>query len=57
VSADVDRKKLEQSDSKYACYLCKILGLYYDYHMDAYSTKGKQSVGLIYILEDEKLND
>lgn len=40
VLSDVDRKKLEQSDSKYACYLCKILGLYYDYHMDAYSTKG-----------------
>ncbi|CAM0880345.1 unnamed protein product [Alopecurus aequalis] len=40
VLSDIDRKKLEQSDSKYARYLCKILGLYYDYHMDAYSTKG-----------------
>uniref|UniRef100_A0ACD5VCI6 Uncharacterized protein n=1 Tax=Avena sativa TaxID=4498 RepID=A0ACD5VCI6_AVESA len=40
VLSDVDRKKLEQCDSKYARYLCKILGLYYDYHMDAYSTKG-----------------
>jgi hypothetical protein len=57
VAADLDRKKLEQSGSKYARYLCKILGLYYDYHMDAYSTKGKMSVGLIYILEDEKLNN
>jgi len=40
VLSDVDRKKLEQCESKYARYLCKILGLYYDYHMDAYSTKG-----------------
>jgi len=40
ILSDVDRKKLEQSDSKYARYLSKILGLYYDYHMDAYSTTG-----------------
>ena len=53
MATDADRKKLEQSDSKYARYLCKILGLYYDYHMDAYSTKGKHSVGLIYIFEDK----
>lgn len=40
VLSDADRKKLEQSDSKYARYLCKILGLYFDYHRDAYFTKG-----------------
>lgn len=38
--SDVDRKKLEQSDSKYARYLSNILGYYYDYHMDAYSITG-----------------
>ncbi|KAG8088462.1 hypothetical protein GUJ93_ZPchr0010g7244 [Zizania palustris] len=37
---DADMKKLEQSDSKYARYLCKILGLYFNYHKDAYFTKG-----------------
>ncbi|XP_015690245.1 probable uridine nucleosidase 2 isoform X2 [Oryza brachyantha] len=40
VLSDADREKLEQSDSKYARYLSKILGLYYDYHRDAYFTKG-----------------
>lgn len=41
MSADVDRKKLEQSGSKYARYLSNILGYYYDYHMDAYSITGQ----------------
>ncbi|KAF0921903.1 hypothetical protein E2562_020514 [Oryza meyeriana var. granulata] len=40
VLSDAHREKLEQSDSKYARYLSKILGLYYDYHRDAYFTKG-----------------
>uniref|UniRef100_A0A0E0D2B6 uridine nucleosidase n=1 Tax=Oryza meridionalis TaxID=40149 RepID=A0A0E0D2B6_9ORYZ len=40
VLSDADREKLEQSDSKYARYLSKILGLYYDYHKDAYFIKG-----------------
>ncbi|KAL5231005.1 hypothetical protein ABZP36_029781 [Zizania latifolia] len=40
VLSDADMKKLEQSDSKYARYLCKILGLYFNYHKDAYFTKG-----------------
>lgn len=38
--ADADREKLEQCDSKYARYLCKIMGCYFDYHKDAYFIKG-----------------
>ncbi|WVZ71842.1 hypothetical protein U9M48_020376 [Paspalum notatum var. saurae] len=37
---DADREKLEQCDSKYARYLCKIMGIYFDYHKDAYFIKG-----------------
>uniref|UniRef100_A0A0E0KF84 Inosine/uridine-preferring nucleoside hydrolase domain-containing protein n=1 Tax=Oryza punctata TaxID=4537 RepID=A0A0E0KF84_ORYPU len=40
VLSDADREKLEQSDSKYARYLSKILGLYYNYHRDAYFIEG-----------------
>jgi len=40
VLTDTDREKLEQCDSKYAHYLCKIMGVYYDYHKDAYFIKG-----------------
>lgn len=40
VIADADREKLEQCDSKYARYLCKIMGVYFDYHKDAYFIKG-----------------
>ncbi|OEL14258.1 putative uridine nucleosidase 2 [Dichanthelium oligosanthes] len=40
VLTDADREKLEQCDSKYARYLCKIMGIYFDYHKDAYFIKG-----------------
>ncbi|CAL4977179.1 unnamed protein product [Urochloa decumbens] len=40
VLTDADREKLEQCNSKYARYLCKIMGIYFDYHKDAYFIKG-----------------
>ncbi|KMZ60409.1 putative uridine nucleosidase 2 [Zostera marina] len=40
VFTDNDRKKLEESEGKLAKYLCKILGLYFSYHREAYHTKG-----------------
>ncbi|PWZ32206.1 putative uridine nucleosidase 2 [Zea mays] len=40
VLTDADREKLEQCDSKYARYLCKLMGVYFDYHRDAYFIKG-----------------
>lgn len=38
--SDADRDKLAESDGKFAQYMCKILDVYFDYHHDAYSTKG-----------------
>ncbi|WZZ11577.1 probable uridine nucleosidase 2 [Brassica rapa] len=35
-----DRDKLASSNGKLAQYLCKILDLYYSYHLDAYEIKG-----------------
>ncbi|XVE76662.1 hypothetical protein DITRI_Ditri12bG0192000 [Diplodiscus trichospermus] len=40
VLTDADRDKLASSTGKFAQYLCKILGVYFDYHHDAYNTKG-----------------
>ncbi|GJN06130.1 hypothetical protein PR202_ga23825 [Eleusine coracana subsp. coracana] len=39
IFSDADREKLEQSDSKYARHLCKILRHYFDYHRDVYLRK------------------
>lgn len=39
-SSDSDRDQLAKSNGKFAKYLDKILGVYFDYHHDAYSTKG-----------------
>ena len=41
IVADADKEKLQQSDSKYARYLCKPLAHYFDYHREVYFTKGK----------------
>ncbi|KAF3493154.1 hypothetical protein DY000_02051947, partial [Brassica cretica] len=35
-----DRDKLASSNGKLGQYLCKILDLYYSYHLDAYEIKG-----------------
>lgn len=35
-----DRDKLASSNGKLAQYLCKILGVYYSYHLDAYEIEG-----------------
>ncbi|XP_022767882.1 probable uridine nucleosidase 2 [Durio zibethinus] len=40
VLTDADRDKLASSTGKFAQYLCKILGVYFSYHHDAYGTKG-----------------
>ncbi|KAH0735283.1 hypothetical protein KY285_010990 [Solanum tuberosum] len=40
VLTDFDRDELAKSNGKYAKYLDKILGVYFGYHHDAYSTKG-----------------
>ncbi|XP_016552826.1 probable uridine nucleosidase 2 isoform X2 [Capsicum annuum] len=40
VLTDSDRDQLAKSNGKFAKYLDKILGVYFDYHHDAYSTKG-----------------
>ncbi|GAV67154.1 IU_nuc_hydro domain-containing protein, partial [Cephalotus follicularis] len=40
VLTGADRDKLQQSNGKFAQYLCKILDVYFSYHRDAYSTKG-----------------
>ncbi|CAI0540852.1 unnamed protein product [Linum tenue] len=40
VLTDADREKLANSNGKFAQYLCKIMGIYYSYHHDAYSTRG-----------------
>lgn len=64
--ADADREKLEQCDSKYARYLCKIMDVYFDYHKDAYFIKGLHtlisskevkngSVKLLVVGTDQKL--
>jgi hypothetical protein len=44
VVADADREKLEQCDSKYARYLCKLMGVYFDYHRDGYFIKGSYTL-------------
>lgn len=40
VLTDSDRDELAKSNGKFAKYLDKILGVYFNYHHDAYSTKG-----------------
>ncbi|KAK8617320.1 hypothetical protein V6N13_080237 [Hibiscus sabdariffa] len=40
VFTDADRDKLASSTGTFAQYLCKILGVYFDYHYEAYGTKG-----------------
>jgi len=35
-----DKDKLASSKGKLAQYLCKILDVYYDYHLTAYEIKG-----------------
>ncbi|KAH9604156.1 hypothetical protein KSS87_010496 [Heliosperma pusillum] len=40
IFTDGDREKLAASNGKFAQYLCKIFGVYYGYHYDAYSTRG-----------------
>ncbi|GMJ03281.1 uridine-ribohydrolase 2, nucleoside hydrolase 2 [Hibiscus trionum] len=40
VLTDADRDKLASSSGKFAQLLCKILGVYFNYHQEAYSTKG-----------------
>ncbi|XVF40923.1 hypothetical protein PTKIN_Ptkin01aG0239800 [Pterospermum kingtungense] len=40
VMTDADRDILASSTGEFAQYLCKILGVYFDYHHDVYSTKG-----------------
>lgn len=40
VLTDFDRDELAKSNGKYAKYLDKILGVYFGYHHEAYSTKG-----------------
>lgn len=40
VLTDADRDKLAESNGKLAQYLCKILGVYFSYHHEAYNTKG-----------------
>lgn len=35
-----DKDKLASSNGKFAQYLCKILDVYYDYHLTAYEIKG-----------------
>ncbi|URE46729.1 Inosine-uridine preferring nucleoside hydrolase [Musa troglodytarum] len=40
VLTDADYEKLAQSESKLAQYLCKILGIYFSYHREAYAIKG-----------------
>ncbi|KAK8561579.1 hypothetical protein V6N13_149254 [Hibiscus sabdariffa] len=40
VLTDADRDKLASSTGKFAQFMCKILGVYFDYHREAYSTKG-----------------
>ncbi|XP_025817270.1 probable uridine nucleosidase 2 isoform X2 [Panicum hallii] len=40
ILSDADREKLQQSDSKYARYLCKPLAHYFDYHREVYFTEG-----------------
>ncbi|KAJ4833633.1 putative uridine nucleosidase 2 [Turnera subulata] len=40
VMTDADRNKLVESKGKYAEYLCKILDVYFSYHLEAYNIKG-----------------
>ncbi|KAK8665655.1 hypothetical protein V6N13_005817 [Hibiscus sabdariffa] len=40
VLTDADRDKLASSTGKFAQFLSKILGVYFDYHREAYNTKG-----------------
>lgn len=40
VLTDADRDKLVQHNGKFAQYLCKILDVYFNYHYDAYATRG-----------------
>ncbi|KAL8151323.1 hypothetical protein V2J09_021131 [Rumex salicifolius] len=40
VLTDTDRDKLAQHNGKFSQYLCKILDVYFNYHHDAYFTRG-----------------
>ncbi|KAJ3708727.1 hypothetical protein LUZ61_012432 [Rhynchospora tenuis] len=40
ILTDADLEKIEKSNSKFAQYLCKILGLYFSYHREAYHING-----------------
>lgn len=40
IPVDADLEKLQKSNSKFCQYLCKILGVYFSYHREAYSIKG-----------------
>ncbi|XP_068648362.1 probable uridine nucleosidase 2 isoform X2 [Aristolochia californica] len=40
VLSAADREKLSQSKGKLAQYMCKILDIYFSYHLDAYGTDG-----------------
>ncbi|WOL02410.1 hypothetical protein Cni_G11129 [Canna indica] len=40
ILTETDREKLAQSNGKFAQYLCKILGIYFSYHHEAYETRG-----------------
>lgn len=40
IFTDADREKLAVSNGELGKYLCKIFDVYYDYHYDAYNTRG-----------------
>nr|CAD1819903.1 unnamed protein product [Ananas comosus var. bracteatus] len=40
ILTEADRAKLENSNGRFAQYLCKIIGFYFSYHEEAYCTKG-----------------
>ncbi|KAL9228887.1 hypothetical protein vseg_004417 [Gypsophila vaccaria] len=40
IYTDADREKLAVSEGKLGQYLCKIFDVYYNYHYDAYNTRG-----------------
>lgn len=48
--SDFDRDELAKSNGKYAKYLDKILGVYFGYHHDAYSTKGLSLAKLAFLV-------
>ncbi|XP_073007047.1 probable uridine nucleosidase 2 isoform X2 [Typha latifolia] len=40
ILTDADRNRLAQCQSRFAKYLCKIIGVYFAYHHEAYATQG-----------------